>query len=173
LPASRRAFTLVETMIALSVGVLVLGAATGSLVFFARGTASVGNYQEMNMTGRWALETFASDSRMAADVLEATSARVSLEVYDADGGTETVVYAYHPETGAFTRAAGGKTAVLLEDLVSLDLAYFDHRHGVANAPLEIKEIQLRAVMRRKALSVGNTNEIISARYMMRNRGVNI
>lgn len=169
--ASRKGFTLVEILVTLSLSGLVLAASTGSLIFLAKSTAGVGNYQEMNMTSRFALETFASDARMTVDVNSATAASVSMEVYNSSGGTTTVVYSYDATAGTFTRTVGGVADVLLEDVEKLDLKYFTLRRDETFTPLEVKEIQLQATLRRQTLSIGNTNEIISARYMMRNRAV--
>lgn len=168
---ARRGFTLAEVLIALMLAGFVLSASTGSLLFLAKSTTSMGNYQDMNMTSRFALEHFASDARMTADVNSATATSVSLEVYDAMGGQETVVYTYEADPQTFSRTVSGVTDVLLEDVISLDLTYFNLLMAETTQPLEIKEVQLQAVMRRDVLTVGNTNEIISARFLMRNRAV--
>lgn len=172
LAADRRGFTLAEVLIALTLCGIVLAISSGSLLFLSKSTAGLGNYQEMNMTSRFALEAFASDARMTVDVNFATPSSVSLDVYNSTGGEDTVVYDYDATAGTFSRTADGKTKVLLEDVERLSLTYFTLLPDVqATKPLEVKKIQLQAEMRRSALSVKNTNEIISARFMMRNRAV--
>lgn len=171
----RRAFTLTEVLITLTLCGIVLAASTGSLLFLAKTTKGLGNYQEMNMSSRFTLEDFGSDARMTVDINSATASAVSLEVYDASGGISTVVYAYDADAGTFSRTAGGSTDVILKDVQTLNLVYFN-LYGVKDDdgsinPLEVKEIQLQAEMQRSVLSIKNTNEIISARFMMRNRSV--
>lgn len=168
---SKRGFTLVEVLITTLISGVVLAVATGSLLFLAKSTAGIGNYQEMNMSSRFALEQFASDARMTADVNSATSTAVSLEVYDSTGALETVGYFFDSGTGEFSRTAGGVARVLLSDVDSVDLKYFTLRRDATTVLLEMKEIQLQVVMKREVLNVGNTNEILSARFMMRNRSV--
>lgn len=167
----KRGFTLVEVMVAALISGVVLATATGSLLFLAKSTAGIANYQEMNMTTRYTLELFASDARMTADVNFATSTTVSLEVYDSSGALETVIYSYDPDNAQFSRTVGGATRILLSDVDSVDLKYFTLRRDETTVLVEMKEIQLQVVMSRNVLNVGNTNEILSARFMMRNRSV--
>ncbi len=167
----KRGFSLAEVLVATAVGGIVLAASTGSLLFLSKSTAGFGNYQEMNMTSRFALEIFASDARMTVDVNSASATTVSLQVYNAAGGEDTIVYAFDQANGRFTRLKDGVTDVLLDDVQEVDLSYFTLRRVETTMPLEIKEIQLIATMRRSVLSIFNTNEIISARFMMRNRSV--
>lgn len=167
----RKGMTLVEVLITLTLSGLVLAASTGSLLFLAKTTKGLGNYQEMNMASRFTLEDFGSDARMTMDVNSATSSSVSLEVYDSTGGVSTVVYTYDATAGTFSRTVGGTTKVLLKDVSSLNLVYYNLHGDSTTTALEVKEIQLQAEMRRDVLSISNTNEIISARFMMRNRSV--
>lgn len=167
-------FSLVELMVGMGLAALVLGISMGSLLFMSKSTAGFGNYHHMNMTSRMALDTFASDARMTVDVNSVSDSGCSLEVYNASGGMDTVVYLYNADSGEFSRSVnGGAGDVLLEDVEFLDLDYFNIKptDNATTIPLEVKEIQLQATLRRNVLSVGNTNEIISARFMMRNRAV--
>lgn len=164
-------FTLAEVLVAVTLSGLVLSIAVGSLLFLTKSTAGLGNYQEMNMNSRFALETFASDARMTVDVVSFGATSVTLKVYNSSGSTDTIVYSFDEVSGLFNRTRNGQTSVLLRDVESVSLSYFTLRRAVATTALEVKEIQLIAEMRRDVLSVRNTNEIISARYMMRNRAV--
>ena len=171
-PVSRKnGFTLAEVLVAISLAGMVLAFSVGSLVFLARTSKGTWNYQEMNVQSRFALEKFASDARMTADVNTASSSQVSLEVYNSDGSTTTVVYQFIDDRDVFVRIVGGVEEVLLEDVDTLDLKYYTLRRELTTSRLAVKEIQLEAVMQREVLSATNTNEIISARFMMRNRSV--
>lgn len=163
--------TLTEVMIAMTICGIVLAASTGSMLFLAKTTRGLGNYQEMNMSSRFTLEDFGSDARMTVDVNAASSSSVSLEVYDSTGGISTVVYSYDSTAGTFSRTTGGVTEVILDSVDSLSLVYYNLYGNATTSKLEIKEIQLQAEMERDVLSIKNTNEIISARFMMRNRSV--
>lgn len=175
----RSGFTLVEVMIALSLGVIVLGIATGSLVFLARSSVAAGNYQNMGISGRKALEYFASDARMTDDVVgiavfSGTKRAYStvLSVYNASKTTEEISYVYNQSAGTFMRYdASGTGTVLLNGVQRLFLTFYDINGNETVDPLAAKEVQLSAKMERKALALDNTDEIISARFMMRNRVV--
>lgn len=161
-----------EALIATTLGGIVLAIATGSLLFLSKTAAGYGNYQHMNMTSRTALEAFASDARMTKDVNSATATAASFEVSNSAGSTDTVVYAFDEAAGTFTRRVnGGPVHALLEDVESLTLTYFNLKLLETTLPIEVKEVQLHAIMQRKVLRIGNTNEIISARFLMRNRAV--
>lgn len=171
----RKGFTLTEVLIAMTLCGIVLAVSTGSLLFLAKTTKGLGNYQEMNMASRFTLEDFGSDARMTVDVNSASASSVSLEVYNSAGSVSTVVYSYDSTAGTFSRTTGGVTEIVLKDVSALSLVYYNLQgvkdtDGTIN-PLEVKEIQLQAEMRRSILSIKNTNEIISARFMMRNRSV--
>lgn len=167
----REGMTLPEVLIALALGGLLLAAAVGSLLFLAKTSKGLGNYQEMNMASRFTLEDFGSDARMAAGVNAASASSVSLEVYDSSGGLTTVSYRYDSDAGTLSRTTEGVVDVILKDVDGLSLIYYNLYGNPTTNLLEIKEIQLQAEMRRSVLSIKNTNEIISARFMMRNRTV--
>ncbi len=181
----KRGFTLAEMMVATAVVGVVLAASTGSLTFVARGSAGLANYHDMNLRGRFMLDKFASDARMTVDVNEATSTMVSLDVYNSSGGLDTVVYSFEEGASSLSRTvyedqdmSSGVADVILENVIELDFTYFNMIYDASSKELtettkllEIKEIQLEAVMRLTALNTINTNQIISARYMMRNKRV--
>ncbi|MBD5781801.1 prepilin-type N-terminal cleavage/methylation domain-containing protein [Pelagicoccus sp. NFK12] len=182
---ARSGFTLVEVMVGLVLGGLVLAASTGSLLFISRGAAGLGNYHDMNMRSRFMLDKFASDARMTVDVNSASSTAVSLDVYNSTGGLDTIVYSYDPDALLFSRIvypdqdmAAGVSDVILENVEALTFTYFNMIYDSSTGELEettnlleIKEIQLEALMEMSALNTLNTNQIISARYMMRNKKV--
>lgn len=182
----RRGFTLVEMLVAMTVGGLVLAAGTGSLLFISRGAASLGNYHDMNMRSRFMLDKFATDSRMAVNVNSASSTQVSMDIYNSTGGFDTVVYSYDATAQSFSRVlypdgdvTAGQSDIILENVVELSFTYFNMIYDSSTRQLEettnlleIKEIQLEALMRLSALNTINSNQIISARYMMRNKKVN-
>lgn len=171
--SSRRGFTLAEVLVAVALSGVILAASTGSLLFLAKSSNGLGNYQEMNMRSRFALEEFGSDARMTEEVTAVSATSVTLVVYTAGGGTANVVYSYDSVAGTFTRTEGGVSRVMLEDIESLAMTCFQFdRVTETTNPLEVKQIQLEVVMQRETLAIANTNEIISARFMMRNRSVN-
>lgn len=174
---------MIEVLVAASLTGIVLSASIGSLLFLAKSTKGVGNYQEMNMESRFALEDFGSDARMTAEVNAAGTTALSLDVYDSTGGISRIIYQYNADTMSMTRTVGGISSdpfdtvgantvdTVLEDVVSLSFIYYDLHGNPTTNVLSVKEVQIQAEMQRNVLKITNTNEIISARFMMRNRAV--
>lgn len=168
---AKSGFTLVEVLLAMTITGMILAASTGSLVFLAKSTKGIGNYQEMNMDSRFALEDFGSDARMTMEVITAGASILSLDVYNSTGGVSRIIYRFDQDAAALLRTVGGATEVVLEDVVSLNFIYYDLHGNPTTNVLSVKEVQIRTEMQRSVLRVTNTNEIISARFMMRNRSV--
>lgn len=163
----RGGFTLIEVMVAMTIGTLLLASAYTTLLSLAKGSQSVVNYTEMNTQTRHALEIFGRDARMAEDVKTATALRAVLVV---EG--DTVEYRYEPTAKVLYRIVkGGTPRAVIFDVEDLTLNYYTLRHDPTNNPLEVKHIQLEAMLERRVISLANTNYIISARFMMRNKHV--
>lgn len=156
-----------EVMVAMTIGTFMLASAYATIMSLAKGSQSVINFTEMNTQTRHALEVFGRDSRMAEDVKLSQSARTVLVV---DG--DEVEYQFVSAAKIMTRTVNGGTPdVLLFDVDELLFNYYTLRHGVTSSPLEVKHIQLEAKLERRVLNIANTNYIISARFMMRNKHV--
>ncbi len=185
---SKKGFSLVEVMVAMSLSTLLLASAYATLFSLAKGSESMVNFTEMNSQSRYALELFARDMRMASDVLQDDFSAHSVVVNRrrADGNNQIVRYAFIPASnnmeGHFRRQEwdskddypGNPSAdrVLLYDVDELSMNYYRYnRDELALNPLETKHIQLEAKLQRNVLGITNTNYIISARFMMRNKDV--
>ena len=158
-------------MISLTIAVLILGAATSSIMLLARSTAAQAHYVDMNATTRRALEQFFADIRMGFDVSTATSTGIAFSAYDESGSTVSIIYRYDSSAGTLTRYYGGVSSVVLTDITRFSMLYYTLRLTETSAPEEVKEVQIRASLSKDVLNIAKTNEIISARFMMRNRQV--
>ena len=179
---AKKGFTLPEMMITLTISAIVLTSAYATLASLAKGSRSMINFSEMNTTSRFALEMFGRDARMARDVEVSTPSRVRLE-REIDGTTYDVEYVYDAQAGTFRRTIYNNDTntiatgvarpdrVLIYDVSDLNLNYYTLRHAVTDRPIEVKHVQLEAVLERQVISLTNTNYIISARFMMRNKDV--
>jgi len=169
--ADRGGFTLVELMIAIFTASVFLAAGAASLNLLARSSAGIGNYASMNLQSRVALETFATDTRMAIDVTVATDSRIVFSVYDSGGGSVAVEYRYDADDGELVRLEGGVAQTLLTDIEEFSFGYYDLTRAPTTSALSVKEVEIDAVMRKSVIGLDNTNEVISSRFMMRNRHV--
>lgn len=158
-------------MLAISIGSLVIAGATFSLNLWARSSVSLGNYTDMSGSCRRALDVFASDVRMANGVSSSTASGFTFTAYDSTNSTVTVSYDYDTVTKELTRTYDGTSQVLLDDVSLFGFSYFDLNRTATTNALSVKEVQIEAILQRAVLTIDNTDEIISARFMLRNRRV--
>lgn len=164
-------FTITELLVAISIGTLFLGVAMGCLNMLGRSAVSVGNYADMNASSRRALERFGTDVRMAVNVISSTDSELEFWMYDNSYSLIRVKYWYDSGGGEVYRDYGGSVVSILKDVEIFDFEYYDLTHVSTSNALSVKEVEINASLRRSVLSLSNTNEIISARFMMRNRQV--
>ncbi len=183
----RTGFTIVELMMAVSISAFVLTSVYASLINLAKGSEGMINYSEMNNQSRLALEMLGRDTRMAREVEMATETQVMLE-REIQGTVYDVLYTYLPQTGTFSRtifvdddkvnpdektvaSIQGARTVYLYDVEKINLKYYNFRQSETRNPREIKHVQIDGLMERSVLNLRNTNYVISARFMMRNKDV--
>lgn len=179
--SERSGFSLVEVLIALSIAVVMLVTVYATVISMAKGSESMINYAEMNAQTRFALEQFGRDARMASGVDSASPTAIRLE-REFSGTLYDVEYVYSGAGGTFRRTVydegtsnvaglSDADAVLLFGVHQLTLNYYTLRNDPTTNPVEIKHVQMEALMQRSVLSTTNSNDIISTRFMMRNRDV--
>ncbi len=171
-----RGFTLVEMMISLAVGSLLLAGAMSSIISLTQGSNSLMNYVDMNEESRRTLELFGRDVRGATDVTTMSDSEVVLTTTGPSKSEITVQYLYEADADTLYRniLSGGSVVasqVLLNNVDDLEIRYYTLRLNTASVPLEIKHIQVEAIMKQSSLKVDNTNHIISAQFMLRNKPV--
>ncbi len=164
-------FTLVELMLSIVIGGALLAAATTSINLWARSSVADGNYGDMSGTCRRALDTFASDVRMANDVSVSTATTFTFTAFDSGTGTVTVSYVFDDANDRLTRTYDGTSRVILEDVDQFGFSYSDLTLTATTNALSVKVVQIEAVLEKEVLNLSNTDEIISARFMLRNRRV--
>lgn len=168
----RGGFSLMEVMIAMSIGVVLLGLATGGLLFLSRSLTTITQYAEMSQESRFALEVFGRDVRMSTRVHKLDSHFLAVDRAAAGGGNEYIEFVFDPDTETFARVMqDGNRQVMLTGVRELNINYFTVRGDPTVNPLEVKEVQLEALIQRRALTVAATNYIISAQFMLRNHSV--
>ena len=195
---SKAGFSLVEVLVAMVISVFILASSYATIISLAKGSESMINFTEMNTQTRTALEIFARDARMADDVHEFTATKCTLlrEVWDSATNSYVdrfITYEHIPAAGTFTRSVFRANLVKFGYLVpgtqlSRDTLLFDVEEmnfyyyrlvdpdivgydPIARTKLEVKHVQLEAKLKRTVLNLDNTNYIISARFMMRNKDV--
>jgi prepilin-type N-terminal cleavage/methylation domain-containing protein len=174
-----RAFTLVEVMVASTLGTIVLAGVVSTFLMLGRSGANVANYSMMETQSRRALEELSQDLRMAKQIVWNSAESVTLTVPDNYTATgNQVTYAFDNTSGDFYRMPGTTSATnpkttLVRSATSCTFARFDRKNNATENPLAIKRLQLTLVVRRKSQTVAAaSNTIFSASYILRNRLAN-
>lgn len=177
-------FSLVEVMIATGISTLVLTGVLGAFVFIGRAGFSASGYSEMEAQLRRAMDTFASDARMASNITWQSAQQIVFSIPTA-AGSKNVTYAYDSaSTGSTARSfyriegAAGQPRVLVRN-VAPDFNFARYKleqNGVtdntAANDLETKLIQVNLTVDQTAVgSTATTQASRSARYLLRNKRV--
>ena len=171
----RRGFSLVEVMIAATLGSVILLAVLTTFLFLGRSAANLQNYTDMESQARKALEIFAEDTRQARTVNWSSANSVTLNV-------NTVDVTYYFASGSFNRIRNGVKTTLLSGIMTFDfLAYtitgneitdFSTATARTTANNTTKQIQISLSAARTTQTVTRaTNLVLSARYVLRNKSV--
>ena len=108
----RRGVTLVETLIAAAIGVMVAALFATLISSTARSLIALANWHSLDQHNRTAIDTMTRDIRQANRVTAFTPNSVTLE--DADGAS--LRFRYDPAKRELTRTKGTETIVLLPEV---------------------------------------------------------
>ena len=171
--------TLVEVLIATGVGSIVLAAVMTLSLFSARSFAALGNYVDLDIKSRTALDTMSSDIRQADKLTSASSTQLKFQITDPNNGAvNSLIYDYSPTAQTLTRTLGARSSVLLSNCTSLQFSIFQ-RNPIGgsyeqypvddpNRPDLCKLVQLTWVCQRSVLGrIANTESVQSAKVVMR------
>ncbi|WP_309387387.1 PulJ/GspJ family protein [Cerasicoccus frondis] len=173
-PRQAKGFSLAEVLIVTALMGFFVMIATSSVVALSRSSTAMINYQDMNEQSRIMLEQFARDLRSATNVNSLSDTSISIATVTSSGATLQVTYTYSSSAGLLYRQVGsGVREIILDDIVAFDMNFFTFRGDPTTNPIEIKRVQLEAMMERSALATTNTNYIISAQFVLRNHRVSI
>ena len=114
------AMTLLEMLMAVSIGGLVLAAISFLFLNTLRSFAAIGNYTDLDNASRNALDVLSRDVRQAQVMTSFTTNQITLLSNDSN----TLIYAFSPITHRFTRQYRGSTTVLLEQCEYLRFAIY-------------------------------------------------
>lgn len=104
------AFTLVEVMVSMGLGVFVLAVVATLTMYTVRSFVAMGNYNDLERASTHALDSMNREVRQAAEVVSYTTNRIEMRLLD---GTP-LTYDYNPTAATLTQIKGGKRQVLLE-----------------------------------------------------------
>jgi Tfp pilus assembly protein PilW len=181
---SRRApgFTLVEVLIAATIGVFVLAGVLAANLQVVRGSIQLAGYAEMDAQVRRALEFLGRDLRSASALVWNGPSDLTLTLPAAAGTTTQVTYAWTAESASFFRVAGSSSAVvtgrleLVRDLpaapdgsAGLVFARFDRDGVAATTDAATKRIQVSMTLRRSGAGRVTGTHPIAASFTLRSK----
>lgn len=163
--------TLVEVLIAAAVGSMGLVAVASISLFSGQSFAALGNYAELEMQSRHALDLMSQEIRQARDLRNYTSDSLTFE--DFDGAT--LVYQYDSRAQTLSRIKGDTTQVLLRQCNYLVFSIYQRNtisgtfdQYAATTAATCKLVQLRWVCARSILGTRmNTESVQSAKIVIR------
>lgn len=168
---SRRAFTLVEVLVSVTLASMLSLAAITSFLFTLRGERSLANYGEMNARARMVLEQMGQDFRMAGDVpagsFNSSSVLIKLPTDPSAATWQDVTWSYDATAGTVSRTVGGTSTVLASDVTSFVFTYYNTAGVAPGNDIELKQVQVSMRLLRRVQSATTSEFITSAQFTLR------
>ncbi len=177
----RTGFTLVEVMIAATLGSIVLAGVLSTFLMISRSGMSAASYITMDTQSRRALDEFSRDVRQASDVIWNSSASVTLTVPDNYTTTSNLVtYSWDNSSSSstyrcFYRVPGNSSAtspktVFVRNVTKFIYARFDRLNAPTTSDASTKRIQIAMTVTSTAVTVVTTTaQLVSASFILRNK----
>ena len=175
---SQPGFSLIESLVAAAAACIVLLALMTAYSMTTRGFAAAGNYSDMERDARMTLDNLTRDARLSTGLTAYASTDISLAVvtnFAADGTVAgSKVVRYYRGLGANSnylyRVDGGQTYTIANNVTALQFIEYD-RNLATNGiqPWDCKLLQVDITMRKFTLETPNSEEILSARVVLRNK----
>ncbi len=180
---ARRAFTLVELLVALTLSGFLLTAVLGTTLYLIRSGMEVAQYAEMDAQIRRAVDRFGNDVKVATDITWNGSSDITLTLPDASGGSSTLTYAWDAASRALYVVPGGSSAAstgrlyLITDVgtspdggAGVSFVRHDRTGAVATTDAATKRIQIRiTVLRHANPALPPVSSSGAATFILRNK----
>lgn len=124
IPKTRRAWTLVEMMVAIGIFSLCSIGLMGLYLFSINSMAAMTNYCLLDQYNRQAMDQLTREIRQATMVLNYTTNSITIRAANSDGSTSDVTYSFSPSTKKMLRTSGGTSKALLNDCSLLSFQLF-------------------------------------------------
>ncbi len=158
-PESDRGFTLVELMIAMAVGLVLLGAMYGVFTMHNKTFGTQEQIAEMQQSARSGMDMMTREIRMAGynpagatfDGITYGSAQLQVKA-DLDGngtiaGQENIIYKHDPANYQITRNIGSGDQPLIEDVQAFTFDYLDSSGNATTTTANIRQVRITITAR--------------------------
>lgn len=169
--SSRRGFTLVELMVAVSVCSFVFAGILSAYLFVGRNLTRLVNFQRQEVESRRTLRQFTQDLSAAIQLTTATSTQLALTKPTATG-TTPVSYNYSSGGGTLTRTDSAGTQTLLSGVTAFSWSYFNEAgSAVAAGTQSIKAVEFSYTSGVGSSASGTlaSSATVSSRIVLRNK----
>ncbi len=169
---NRKAFTLIEVMVASALGVLAMAVVASLFWYSSRSFAAVANYVDLDQVSQFALDKMSREIRQARKLTDFSDTSMSF----SDVDNNPLSFNYDPETRTLVRVSGGQTNTLLQGCDFLKFSKYQHT-AISNTfdayePAYItntKLVQVTWMCSRTILGAKvNTESVQSAKIALRN-----
>jgi hypothetical protein len=172
-PRRAAAFTLVEYMFAVAVGVIVLGAGTMLWAYGSKTCAALLNYSDLSMTSKLAADRVSQEIRNAIAVQSFSTNHIAL----LDPNGSNVTFAFFPAVGKLYQTKAGTSKLLLSGCKSFQFKVYTRVPTTGSDALTeatttatAKVVQMRwAVSRQLTGDKDNVNNMVSANVVIRTK----
>jgi prepilin-type N-terminal cleavage/methylation domain-containing protein len=179
----RRGFTLVELMVAATLGALVLTGVLATNLELLRSGVRVTQYAEMSAQVRRGLQQLEMDLRSASAITWNSASDITLTLPTSDGSTRQVTYAWTSATQSFFMVPGASSAAttgrlylvkgipaLSDGSAGVTFSRYNRDGGTASTDTATKCVQVSLnVLRTSAQTRRTTETAVSARFILRNK----
>lgn len=171
---ARAGYTIVELMVAGSVGAFILAGVLSTYVYAVKGFRAIGNYVEIHQGGRRAVDQFSQDVRGVSGITAFSSTNLIMTIptaFNNTGGAisnKTVSYYLKSGTLFRTDTSTGITNDLCPNIYQLTFTLYDRIGSNTSLRTIAKGIQVDIQLRKYVMSQIESEDYLSARLDMRN-----
>ena len=180
--ARRRAFTVVELLVAATVSGIVLTGVLATTVELARSSMRVTHYADMDMQVRRAFEQLGVDLKAASNLTWNSATDITVTVPRSDGTSEQFTYAWSSSTETFYRVPGASSASYTgrRDLIrgipsaanggtGLAFARLDSGGNATSSDAATKRLQISLTVSRNVGTAAKTRTVAATVFTLRNK----
>jgi len=175
----RSGWTLVELMIAMALGMIVIGTVVLTMIFVSKSFVIIGNYHDLDKDSRRTLDVLSRDIRSISNLTAFTSSSTSARITLVDVAGNQIDYNWSGTnfTRSFTAPGAGSatTTVMLKDCDYLSVsnyqrnAYQNFTFTPASTLAQTKQIDIRWHCWRPVIGAHLTTESVqTAKIVVRN-----
>ena len=165
---TRRGFTLIELMIAVSLLILIVGMSSAAYIQLIMGASTATKCSEMHSTLRHAMDVMSRDIYAATNITTRTSTYLGITKVTT-GGTRTIAYTYDASTEILYRKTASGSVPLAEGITGMTCTMYQ-ADGVSTTPVEASAYSIDVLLTAEADVRGQTfDDLLQMRILLRNK----